>query len=230
MTCPATGTWPYAKRWPTSPTSSPSGAVPHSQTVTRLSAAAAACLGLSKAEQDRLRRAGLVHDLGKIAMPYLLLEKAGDDTAAPSRRAGTAALAEPVRLHSYYAQRILARVRTLADLAADVGGHHERLDGSGYPLGLGGHSVPLGARVLAAADTWAERAGDGPPRTDPGLRTAVLAAWMAAAMGLTDPESRASEIPTPSARGRAEYPDPDVLVLIGIEPRPCRNWAVILHA
>jgi HD-GYP domain-containing protein (c-di-GMP phosphodiesterase class II)/DNA-binding CsgD family transcriptional regulator len=151
---------------------------PHSQTVARLSAAAAACLGLSQAEQDRLRRAGLVHDLGKIAAPYRLLEKAGDDTRALGRRAGTAALAEPVRLHPYYAQRILSRVRPLADLAADVGGHHERLDGSGYPLGLGGQSVPLGARILAAADTWAERAGDGPPDLtgEEGLDPACMAA------------------------------------------------------
>jgi hypothetical protein len=77
--------------------------------------------------------------------------------AHPGRRAGTAALAEPVRLHPYYAPG-----SALADLAADVGGHHERLDGSGYPLGLGGQAVSLGVRVLAAADTWAERAGDGP--------------------------------------------------------------------
>jgi DNA-binding CsgD family transcriptional regulator len=61
------------------------------------------------------------------------------------------------------AQRILSRVRPLADLAADVGAHHERLDGSGYPLGLDGDGVPLGARLLAAADTWAERARDGSP-------------------------------------------------------------------
>ena len=135
---------------------------PHSHTVARLAAAAAAELGLGKAEVDWLRRAALVHDLGKIAVPYRLLDKAGDDTAAPRRPGGTAALAEPVRLHPYYAQRILSRVRPLADLAADVGAHHERLDGSGYPLGTGGQGLPTGARVLAAADAWAERACDGP--------------------------------------------------------------------
>ena len=135
----------------------------HSYTVASLAARAAAHLGLSQAEQARLRRAGLVHDLGKIAVPYRLLEKAGDDTAGSSRQGGTAVLAEPVRLHPYYAQRILSRVGPLADLAADAGAHHERLDGSGYPLGLAGEGVPLGARVLAAADTWAERACEGAP-------------------------------------------------------------------
>jgi HD-GYP domain-containing protein (c-di-GMP phosphodiesterase class II)/DNA-binding CsgD family transcriptional regulator len=135
---------------------------PHSHTVANLAALVAAELGLEKAEQDRLRRAGLVHDLGKIAVPARLLEEAGDDTAAPRRRE-TAAHAEPLRLHPYYAQRILSRVRPLADLVGDVSAHHERLNGSGYPLGLGGRGVPIGARVLAAADTWAERATTGPP-------------------------------------------------------------------
>ena len=152
---------------------------PHSHTVASLAARAASRLGLSEAEQERLRRAGLVHDLGKIAVPYRLLEQAGDDTrAAASRRGGAAALAEPVRLHPYYAQRILSRVRPLADLAADVGAHHERLDGSGYPLGLTAPGIPIGARVLAAADVWAERAGHGPPdlTREDGLDPACVAA------------------------------------------------------
>jgi len=150
----------------------------HSHAVADLAVQGAAVLGLPQAEQDRLRRAGLVHDLGKIAVPYRLLEKAGDDTDAPPGLSATAALAEPVRLHPYYAQRILSRVRPLADLAADVGAHHERLDASGYPLGLAGQGVPLGARIVAAADTWAERAGDGPPDLtgDKGLDPACIAA------------------------------------------------------
>ena len=150
----------------------------HSHTVAGLAARAAARLGLPAAEQERLRRAGLVHDLGKIAVPHRLLEQAADDTSPASRRARPAALTEPVRLHPYYAQRILSRVRPLADLAADVGAHHERLDGSGYPLGLTGPAIPAGARVLAAADVWAERAGHGPPDLtgDDGLDPECLAA------------------------------------------------------
>ena len=149
----------------------------HSHTVASLAARTASGLGLPAAEQERLRRAGLVHDLGKIAVPYRLLEQAGDDTRAASG-GGAAALAEPVRLHPYYAQRILSRVRPLADLAADVGAHHERLDGSGYPLGLAGPGIPIGARVLAAADVWAERAGHGPPDLtgEDGLDPACVAA------------------------------------------------------
>ena len=150
----------------------------HSHTVASLAARAASGLGLPAAEQERLRRAGLVHDLGKIAVPNRLLEQAGDDTRPASRREGAAALTEPVRLHPYYAQRILSRVRPLASLAADVGAHHERLDGSGYPLGLAAPDIPAGARVLAAADVWAERARHGPPdlSRDDGLDPACIAA------------------------------------------------------
>ena len=134
---------------------------PHSHTVANLAVMVAAELGLEETEQDRLRRAALVHDLGKIAVPARLLEEAGDDTAAHRQEA--AAFAEPLRLHPYYAQRILSPLRPFADLARDVSAHHERLDGSGYPAGLSGSGVPIGARVLAAADTWAERATTGPP-------------------------------------------------------------------
>ena len=72
----------------------------------------------------------------------------------------------------------MSRVRPLADLAADVGAHHERLDGSGYPLGLTGPGIPIGARVLAAADVWAERAAHGPPDLtgEDGLDPACIAA------------------------------------------------------
>jgi DNA-binding CsgD family transcriptional regulator len=109
-----------------------------------------------------VRLAGLVHDLGKIAVPYRLLQKAGDDTIAAGHQGRAASLAEPFRLHPYYAQRILSRVRPLADLAADVGTHHERTDGSGYPLGPAAPRMPMTGKLLAAADAWAERARHGP--------------------------------------------------------------------
>lgn len=162
----------------------------HSHAVAGLAAAAAARLGFSQAGQDRLRRAGLVHDLGKIAVPYGLLETAGDDTETPRHPAGTGALAEPVRLHPYYALRILSRVGPLADLAADVGAHHERLDGSGYPLGLAGQQLSLGARVLAAADTWAERARSRTPDLsgETGLDPACIAALRSCARPGSGPQ------------------------------------------
>jgi len=150
----------------------------HSHTVARLAGQAAAHLGLPKALQEHLRRAGLVHDLGKIAVPYRLLQETDGDTGAARVKGAAAALAEPVRLHPYYSQRILSRVRPLADLAADVGAHHERLDGSGYPLGLAARGMPITARLLAAADAWAEQSRHGPPdlTREDGLDSACLAA------------------------------------------------------
>jgi DNA-binding CsgD family transcriptional regulator len=150
----------------------------HSHTVASLAGQAAEHLGLSAAEQEHLRRAGLVHDLGKIAVPYRLLEQADEHSSGGSHRGGTATLAEPVRLHPHYAQRILSRVRPLADLAADVGSHHERLDGSGFPLGPAAHGMPITARLLAAADVWAEQVRHGPPdlTAESGLDPACLAA------------------------------------------------------
>jgi HD-GYP domain-containing protein (c-di-GMP phosphodiesterase class II)/DNA-binding CsgD family transcriptional regulator len=179
---------------------------PHSHLVAGLAGHAASCLGLSRAEQERLRRAGLVHDLGKIAVPYRLLEQADDDTRSASRRGGAAALAEPVRLHPYYAQRILSQAQPLADLAADVGAHHERLDGSGYPLGLAAQGVTIGARVLAAADVWAERAGHGLPdlTSEDGLDPACLAALRSCARpGIAHPRQRShAEPPGPALSSR----------------------------
>src|SRR5262249_62158822 len=127
------------------------GRVTHRRRDASLDGQAGALLGLPQAEQDQVCRAGLVHDLGKIPVPYRFLEKADDDTSAAGRRGGTAALPEPVRLRPYYAQRILSQVRPLADLAADVDTHHERLDGSGYPLGPAARRLPVTARLLAAA-------------------------------------------------------------------------------
>jgi DNA-binding CsgD family transcriptional regulator len=109
---------------------------------------------------------------------HRLLQNADDDTSAASHPGGAAALAEPIRLHPYYGQRILSRVRPLADLATDVGTHHERLDGSGYPLGPAAQRMPITARLLAAADVWAERARHDPPDLtgEHGLDPACLAA------------------------------------------------------
>ena len=177
----------------------------HSRAVAGLAAQVAAGMGLAKPEQERLRRAALVHDLGKVAVPYRLLEDTGDDTRVSSDLTGAAAFAEPVRLHSYYSQRILSRVRPLADLAADVGAHHERMDGSGYPFGLRGSSVPLGARVLAVADVGAERAGGKRPDLagERGLDPECLAALVSSdgsTAGSRRQPSSAGALPTLSPR------------------------------
>ena len=71
----------------------------------------------------RLRRAGLVHDVGRTSVSTGIWERAGPLSAGEP---------DQVRLHAYWSERVLARTSCLRDLAPLAGGHHERLDGSGY--------------------------------------------------------------------------------------------------
>lgn len=117
----------------------------HSQQVARLAEQAGADLGLPEAERTRLRRAGLLHDLGSVSVPSACWEKPGPLTAVEWER---------VRLHPYYTERILARSPALAPLAELAGAHHERLDASGYFRGAPAAYLCTPARVLAAADHY----------------------------------------------------------------------------
>jgi HD-GYP domain-containing protein (c-di-GMP phosphodiesterase class II) len=113
--------------------------VGHSRAVADLAAAAAG------ADAGMLRRAALVHDLGRVSVPNGIWEK-------PSRL--TEGEWERVRLHPYYSERILGRLQALRPMATLAGMHHERGDGSGYHRGSGRADIPPGARVLAAADAY----------------------------------------------------------------------------
>lgn len=116
----------------------------HSPAVADLAAKAAALDGLEPRAIAVLRRAALLHDLGIVAVPNGIWEKPALLDAAERDQA---------RMHSYYTARVLGRIPSLADEARIAGVHHERCDGSGYPMG-----VPLGveraARILATADTY----------------------------------------------------------------------------
>lgn len=115
----------------------------HSTGVASLGAAAAGELGLGAEAVTRLRRAGWLHDLGRVSVPNGVWEKPGA-LNAPER--------DRVEGHARHGERILARSPALADVAALVGRHHERVDGSGYPRGAQGGALDAAAKVLAAAD------------------------------------------------------------------------------
>jgi HD-GYP domain-containing protein (c-di-GMP phosphodiesterase class II) len=119
--------------------------VGHSAGVAELASAAAARCGLDPADVSGVRRAALVHDLGRLAVPTRIWQKPGPLSADEW---------EQVRLHPYHAERVLSRSPFLADLAAVAGAHHERLDGSGYHRGTPGAALSLQARLLAAADAY----------------------------------------------------------------------------
>ncbi|MDE2580290.1 MAG: HD domain-containing protein [Rhodospirillales bacterium] len=129
----------------------------HSQRVARYADAIATRLQLSPAHRRRLRRAALLHDIGKLGVSNAILDKPGrldaDEWAA-------------VRRHSALSEEILGRIGVFRDIAVAAGAHHERLDGTGYPRGLAGDAIPLEARIITAADIFdalsAERPYRGP--------------------------------------------------------------------
>jgi putative nucleotidyltransferase with HDIG domain len=127
----------------------------HSQRVVRYALGIAARLGLPAAERDALGRGALLHDVGKIGVPDAVLMKPGplsDEEWARMRR------------HPRIGHDILRQIPFLAPAAEIVLAHHERLDGRGYPRGLAGGAIPLGARVFAVADTYDAITSDRPYR------------------------------------------------------------------
>ncbi len=128
----------------------------HSTGVAALADEAARLLHLEDAERATLRRAALLHDLGRVAVATEVWERPG-----PLRRADW----EQVRLHPYQSERILAPSRVLEPIAALAAMHHERLDGSGYPRQAKGGELSTAARILAAADYYQALTQDRPHRS-----------------------------------------------------------------
>ena len=117
----------------------------HSRGVADLAGAAARAHGLSDADAGLVRRAALVHDLGRLGISNAIWDKRAPLTPAEQER---------VRLHPYLTDRMLASAEALAPLRAIAVQHHERLDGSGYPRALSGDALTAAGRILAAADAY----------------------------------------------------------------------------
>ena len=146
----------------------------HSRGVANLAAEAARVAGLSPDDVVMVRRAGLLHDLGRLGVSNAIWDKAGSLTDAETER---------VRLHPYLTDRMLARVAPLAASREVAGRHHERLDGSGYPRGLTAASLTPADRLLATADVYHAMTERRPhrPALDPGEAARVLSAEVRAA-------------------------------------------------
>jgi HD-GYP domain-containing protein (c-di-GMP phosphodiesterase class II)/DNA-binding CsgD family transcriptional regulator len=127
----------------------------HSRGVASLAVAAGQCMGLPEEQLVGLRRAALVHDIGRNGVPNSIWDKPGPLTMSERER---------VRLHSYYTDRVLHRAGRLGLLASIASAGHERADGSGYPRAVTGAGVPLLGRILAAADTYHALLEDRPHR------------------------------------------------------------------
>lgn len=117
----------------------------HSRRVADVAAIAGETSQLASGDVRRLRRAGLVQDLGRLGVPNSIWDKPGRFDATEWER---------VRLHPYYTLRVLARSEALDDLGVWAASHHERLDGSGYHRAVRGSSLSRAERILAAADVF----------------------------------------------------------------------------
>jgi putative nucleotidyltransferase with HDIG domain len=117
----------------------------HANEVADLAAAVGGRLGIAGAALDRLRYGALLHDVGKIGVPGELLRKPGPLTAGERERMDE---------HTAIGARMLERIPFLAPVAPLVRSAHERYDGGGYPDGLSGERIPLGAMVIATCDAF----------------------------------------------------------------------------
>lgn len=127
----------------------------HSEAVIEMSAAVARNLGLRDAEVQWIRSAALLHDIGKVAIPDEILHKPGPLTEVEWQL---------MRQHPVIGERILRALPGMGGVARIVRHEHERWDGTGYPDRLAGEEIPLGSRIILAADTYHAITSDRPYR------------------------------------------------------------------
>jgi putative nucleotidyltransferase with HDIG domain len=117
----------------------------HSAAVARYSREVAGMLGLDEREQDLIHTAALLHDIGKFILP---------DSVLFANRKLTDDEWELIKLHPEQGAKLVERIEGYGPVAEIVLHHHERYAGGGYPAGIGGEEIPLGARILSVADTY----------------------------------------------------------------------------
>lgn len=127
----------------------------HSQRVSHYSVQIAREMGLSDQETEAIRLAGLLHDIGKIGIRDEILHKAGKLTEEEWKQ---------VRKHPEVSVSILSRIPDLKGILKIIRHHHEHYNGKGYPAGLAGEQIPLGARILAVTDMLDALISDRPYR------------------------------------------------------------------
>ncbi len=117
----------------------------HSVNVAKIAVELGQCLGLSEGNLLTLRRAGLLHDVGKLSVPNSILDKPGKLTAEQW---------QCVKQHPFYTHQILARIPTFQRITEIASAHHEKLDGSGYHRGMSAQHLCQSMRILAVADMY----------------------------------------------------------------------------
>jgi putative nucleotidyltransferase with HDIG domain len=127
----------------------------HAERVRQLAGATAAAMGLGLHDRHVLEEAAQLHDIGKIGVSDSVLGKNGPLTAEEY---------EEIRRHPRQGARIVGALRSMEPLVTIIEHHHESWDGNGYPDGLAGEDIPLGARIMAIADTYDAMTSDRPYR------------------------------------------------------------------
>jgi len=128
----------------------------HSTQVALYAAAIGREMGLSRPVVEDLRVAGLLHDVGKIGIPETVLLKPGRLSSLEY---------EIMKTHPFYAHKIIEPIGLPSEVSRAIRHHHERFDGKGYPDGLQGEDVPMGARILHVADSLEAMTSDRPYRS-----------------------------------------------------------------
>ncbi|MCB9876476.1 MAG: HD domain-containing protein [Planctomycetes bacterium] len=167
----------------------------HSGRVADYCEAIGARLGLGAVRLRWLRRAGMLHDIGKLGVSNTILDKPGKlDDAEWNEMRG----------HAAHTHAILSRITPLRELATVAGAHHERLDGGGYPWGLQHEQIPLETRIITVADIWDAISADRPYRAGMPLNKA-LQVMQDLVGGAIDPDvHRALLDALPQVGGRAD--------------------------
>ncbi|MEA2460978.1 MAG: polar amino acid transport system substrate-binding protein [Actinomycetota bacterium] len=117
----------------------------HSGRVASYAGVVASVLGLSRRQTEIVRRAGLAHDVGKLAVPHYILAK--------NVRLASVEF-DQIRSHPAFGGRLVERIPSTRDLAKIVRHHHEHWDGRGYPDGLSGSAIPLESRLILVVDAF----------------------------------------------------------------------------
>ena len=127
----------------------------HSERVTIFTDLIAKEIGMDEKKRRWLRRAALLHDIGKLGISNRILDKPGKLTDDEYHI---------IKQHPVYSQSILSKIEIFSDISAVAGGHHERLDGLGYPFQLKGDEIDLDTRIVTVADIFDALTADRPYR------------------------------------------------------------------